>query len=208
MIIKKEKQYTLYISEAKDGCASLFCDKKWFWTNQQVHGNRIIKITDPKKFKNRTKKADGIITNILHQKIGVRVADCNAIILMWKNWFWAVHAGWRGLQKKIIPKAIKMLEKEWEDMNSLKVYVWPSIRACCYDVGKELEKYFSKKYFLVKKGKIYLDMIAYIIDVLVAMWVKKGNINIDKHCTKCSKKFFSYRRWNNQKRIIIGVEKK
>lgn len=208
MITKKEWKYTLSISESTDGCASLFCNEQWFLTNHQVHGSRIIKITDPKKCISWEKKADGIISNLPRQKIGVRVADCNAIIFMWKEWFSVIHAWWRWLYKKIVQKAITALVKEWEEMNTMKVYIWPSIRVCCYEVGEEVKKHFKKKYCIKKEGKIYLDMLAYILDVLIERWINKNNIDIDNHCTKCSKGFFSYRAGNNQQRIIVGVERK
>ena len=208
MIIKKEGKYLLYVSESKDGCASLFCDEQWFLTNHQVHGSRITKITNATLHKNGSKKSDWIITNLRHQKIGVRVADCNAIILMGKEWFSVIHAWWRWLYKKILQKAIKRLEEEGENVTTMKIYVGPSIRSCCYEVGSELHTYFKKKYMILRAWKWYLDMLQYIIDVLIEKWIKRKNIHIDTHCTKCDPWFFSYRWWNNQQRIIIGVEKK
>ena len=127
---------------------------------------------------------------------------------MWKDWYSVIHAGRRWLKNDIITKAIRMLQEHGENPLWIKVYIWPSIRQCCYQVGEEFLEYFDKKYFTRRDGKIYLDMIAVARDTLVDAWVLLENIEINECCTSCSWNFFSYRHKNNNQRFVVAVEKK
>ena len=126
---------------------------------------------------------------------------------MGKSWYGAIHAGRKWLKNDIITKAINILKEHDEDPLWMKVYIWPSIRQCCYQVGEEFLEYFNKKYFTKRNGKTYLDMIAVAKDTLIDAWILPENIEINEYCTSCSWKFFSYRNNNNNQRFVVAVEK-
>lgn len=189
--------YNIYINEKTDD-PNLFPND--FFKCQQTHSSNIY-LRESWDFVNQ--QADWIICNILNTKIAVRVADCNAIILMWKKYFGIVHAWWRWLKDWILTKAIKIMQQKWE--KDIQIYVWPSIRQCCYEVGNEFKVFFDNKYLISTKGRLYLDMISIIQDTAQKNWISQITIHPD--CTYCSSKYFSYRRWDKDKRMIISLEK-
>lgn len=203
MITIKKNEYLIYISEKQDGTGRAM--KDFTYTNQ-IQGDNIYIL----KHKEDTIPPgnDGIITQITNTKIGVLIADCNGIAIMGKQRFGIIHAGRRWLQKGIIQKATKMLHELWEDIFSLQIYIWPSIRQCCYEVGEEFLTYFDAKYFTRKNERLYFDMIARIRDILSELEIPEANIDINTACTSCSGKFFSYRKQNNNQRMVVWIEKK
>ena len=202
MIILERKPYKIYISENKDNTAR---EIPGFVYTKQVHGNNIYILDKNVEF--IPSENDGIISKLSNTKIWVLLADCNGIVLMGKSWYGAIHAGRKWLKNDIITKAINILKEHDEDPLWMKVYIWPSIRQCCYQVGEEFLEYFNKKYFTKRNGKTYLDMIAVAKDTLIDAWILPENIEINEYCTSCSWKFFSYRNNNNNQRFVVAVEK-
>ena len=202
MIELQRGQYTIYISERNDGTARTIPD---FIYTKQVHSNSIHILTKNDWFIDI--ENDGIVSDISDVRIGVLLADCNGIVLMGEKRYGVVHAWWRWLQNWIIEKAIVYLKKQGEDIEKMKIYVWPSIRQCCYEVWGEFLNYFEKDFFREVDDKYYFDMIAKIHDILHVAGVQKENIEVYQECTSCSENFFSYRKWNNNQRIVVGVKK-
>lgn len=202
MIILNKNEYKIYISEKEDGTAREIKD---FIYTSQVHGNNIYILERKEEF--IPSENDGIISKIADTKIWVLLADCNGVIIMWKNRYGVIHAGWRWLKNGIIKKALDILQKKWEEIQTLNIYIWPSIRQCCYEVGEEFLAYFDEKYFERRDWKLYFDMIAILNDILLDAWVIKENIEINTDCTACSWRFFSYRKQNNNQRIVVAVKK-
>lgn len=202
MIILDKNQYKIYISEKKDGTAREIKD---FIYASQVHGDNIYTLEKKEEF--ISTENDGIISKLINTKIWVLLADCTGIVIMWTDRYGIVHAGWKWLKNEIIKKALDILQKNWEKIETLKIYIWPSIRQCCYEVGEEFLEYFDEKYFDRHDWKLYFDMIKKFKDVLLDAWVVKENIEINSNCTACSWHFFSYRKQNNNQRILVAVEK-
>lgn len=193
--------YRIYVSERSDGdTPDLSGD---FLRCEQTHSSDIYLREAGSSFVRQ--KADAIVTNALHQKIAVRVADCNAIALMGKTYFSIIHAGRKGLQSDILGKTLEIFKEKWEE--EIRMFIGPSIRACCYEVGQEFENYFDKKYLQVRWEKLYLDMIAIIADTASKYWIQKENITISPKCTYSCKEYFSYRGGDTNARMIVGIEK-
>ena len=195
------QNYLIYVTDKQDvDLASVL----WtFYKCEQIHSDVVYVWEKGEDFVQQ--QGDAIITNKLHRKIAVRVADCSPIVLMGKNYFAIVHAGWRGLQSGIITKTIDILCNEGE--KELKAFIWPNIKSCCYEKGKDMLSYFDEKYFVHTWEKLYLDMDAIILDTLVENWVERNAIIFDPSCTCCSDKYFSYRRGDRDQRMMVAVEK-
>lgn len=171
MIILDKGGYTLYISEKKDNTAR---EIAWFVYTKQVHGNTIYTLEENLEF--ISSENDGIISKISNTKIWVLLADCNGIVLMGKERYGVIHAGRRWLKNDIITKAVNMLEEHNEIPSWLNIYIGPSIRQCCYEIGEEFLEYFDKKYLTRREGKLYFDMITVVKDTLENAWVAPKNI--------------------------------
>ena len=106
-----------------------------------------------------------------------------------------VHAGWKGLHKKIITQAIQRMKTSFKtDVSDLTVALGPSLRSCCYEVGKEFIDFFPGATSF-RGGKLYLDMARAAVDQLLKSGVESGQIYDTHLCTSClNQEFFSYRR--------------
>jgi hypothetical protein len=167
---------------------------------KQIHSNTIYEYQEPRN----TPEWDGIFSNKEDITLSVWVSDCNAVVIMGQKRYWILHAGRKGLRDGIIQTMINQLKEKGE--SDFTVLVWPSIRACCYEVGEEFTSYFNQKYLTKQENEKYkLDMISVIQDILKSYNI--SNITVHPTCTKCSSNFFSYRNWDGINNIVI-IQKK
>lgn len=138
--------------------------------------------------------ADAVVTNLIGIYIGVQTADCVPILLFdpIKKVVSAVHAGWRGTAKGILPKTISVM-KEVFGCNSSDIIVsmGPAIKACCYEVGMEVVDALSKllrdsqDFVRIKDGKTFVDLHkANTLQALNA-GILPANIRVSNYCTYC-----------------------
>ena len=92
---------------------------------------------------------DGLVTTTPGLLLGIQTADCLPIILV-DTRLRAVgvfHAGWRGTLKRIVEKGVgEMRVRFGTRPRDLKALIGPGIRACCYQVGPELEEAFESRF--------------------------------------------------------------
>ena len=174
---------------------------------KQVHGKRIIVA---KKFSCLGGvlpfKADGLITQKTGMPLTVRTADCLSIFLFdpKHNVISLLHAGWKGTRKKIVSQAVKLLKKEFKtDPRNLKVAFGPSIRSCCYEVGKEFKAFFPGA-VAARNNKLYLDLPLINKKELLKAGVARKNILDCGICTHCNPRYFSYRRQGDKAGRMIS----
>ena len=165
----------------------------------QKHTDKVIKLT----FMHQPQEVgDSVVTNLKNVEIGVKTADCVPIVLVGMHWVGVIHAGWRGLYKGIISKTVEALYNEGEIQ--LYGFVFPSAKACCYEVGEEFKKLFNRN-LVEKDGKLFFDPQNEAITQL-----KENGVNVIeviKECTICNKKYPSYRRDKTKERIYTTVVK-
>lgn len=173
-------------------------------TPLQVHGNKIKTVS--KKWK--PAKADGLITTRKNLAIGVKVADCLAIVVACPDIpaVGVVHAGWRGTKKRISQKLVKKLKKLGADSKKMLVRFSPCICGNCYEVGKEVAKHFKKYAGLKKVGKKYfLDLQRINLEQLKQAGVPEENIELNPECTFENPHLFSYRRNKTKQRMTVYI---
>jgi len=161
---------------------------------RQVHGNKVI-IADGGSIQ----EADGILTKAHYLPLAIRSADCLPVFIYDKcqGGLGLIHIGWRGAQKNIISKAIKLMEKQWHsNPRDIQIGFGPAIHSCCYEVGKEFQEYFPKD-LLLRDGNYYFDLSKFIHGQLTGLGVPADNISDCGICTCCDKNYFSNRRDGN-----------
>jgi YfiH family protein len=165
----------------------------------QIHSDNIEIITDA--MQNKLPKTDALITNEVNIPLMVMVADCIPILFYdpVKSVTGVAHAGRNGTFLSIAPKTINKMKKNFGcDPKDIYVTMGPSIKSCCYEVGKDLSdiaiESFGKKYVSEREGRYYLDLQRLNLDQLISSGVKSENIEISTICTSCDKNYFSYRR--------------
>jgi hypothetical protein len=81
--------------------------------------------------------------------LSVRTADCLPVLLVDPKHraVAAVHAGWRGALARLVEKAVGEMRRMYgSEPESLVAVLGPSIRACCYEVGEEVEEAFQGRF--------------------------------------------------------------
>ncbi|MDA8561964.1 peptidoglycan editing factor PgeF [Gammaproteobacteria bacterium] len=167
---------------------------KPMWLNQ-THSDIIISSTD------YTEKisGDACFTNKINKVCAILTADCLPILICNKkgDFVSAIHAGWRGLGKKIISKT---LNKTQESSENLIVWLGPAIGPNYFEVGNDVKSTFIKinekyesAFNLTKKNTWMCDI--YTIARIELEQHNITNVYGGEYCTYSnSDMFYSYRR--------------
>ncbi|MBI5020189.1 MAG: peptidoglycan editing factor PgeF [Ignavibacteriales bacterium] len=177
----------------------------------QIHSDNIQIISESGEYPN----CDGLITNSKNLFLVVTVADCIPIMLYdhRAQVCTAIHAGWRGTEKRILLKAIEILRSNYSTrISDLFAYLGPSARKCCYQIGEEVADKFDKKYIKHEKGTgLKLDLIGINVDILKEVGVEENKIEVAEYCTICNPSLFhSYRRdkdLSGRMMAVIGIKR-
>lgn len=175
----------------------LFHDIKWDPARvvlaNQVHGSHIEVVNEP----GTVDKADGIITKRVNLAIGIRVADCAAILIAdpVNRLVGAFHAGWKGAAGGIVSAGIDKMTRLGGNPDSFYVYISPCISCRNFEVGEEVAHRFPDKF--VVKGtypKPHVDLKGYLIHCLNGKGVDLARIQASGECSLENSRFYSYRR--------------
>ena len=111
---------------------------------EQVHGSNIEIVDEPGFFP----ATDGFITSQKGLLIGVKVADCAAVLMAdpESGLVAAVHAGWRGAASGIVGKAAEKLINEGATTQNIRCYISPCISMANFEVGEEVASEFSDEF--------------------------------------------------------------
>ncbi|MCU4173539.1 peptidoglycan editing factor PgeF [Carboxylicivirga sp. N1Y90] len=184
----------------------------------QVHGNNITTVSESDLSEDSysvIKATDGLITRDKYIALIVLAADCVPVIIYDENIGAAgvFHAGWRGVANSIVPLGIEQMHKEFgSQIESLKVFIGPSIGACCYEVkGKVIDQIQSAvpnsdKVVLRKDGKTFINLKTGIEQQLLKLGLTNSQITTSSDCTKCkSDQYYSYRHSSETGRFCAGI---
>ncbi len=97
----------------------------------------------------RTARGDALFTDRPGLLVAVRTADCLPVLLAdpRRHAVGAVHAGWRGALAGVVEKAAGEMRRLFGSRpGDLLAALGPSIRACCYEVGPEVEEAFCGRF--------------------------------------------------------------
>lgn len=170
----------------------------------QTHSDKVYTVTLKDKgigaTEKSTIKADCLITNQKGITLFLLTADCHTISLFdpTNNVIGLVHAGWIGLDKEIIPKAISRLTKEYNsNPKDLIALLSPSIGPCCYKGFESIKQINDLRWqpYIFQEGKTFgLDLWRFAEDQLIESGIKKENIYNPQICTFHNNDYFSHRR--------------
>jgi YfiH family protein len=181
----------------------------------QVHGDGILVLDQPAKdwvsAQEKIAKAEGvdgydaIVTNQPGLILAVRTADCVPVLIFdpEQRVIAAVHAGWRGTLRGVVPKTVRcMMDRFSCRPSAIIVGIGPSIRACCYEVGEMVLAPLAARYSYwqevakeVGEKKAMLNLQELIRRQLLELGVSVNQIETAQACTACDpERFVSYRR--------------
>ncbi len=179
-------------------CKKIGCNKKNIILLNQIHSGIVHKII---KFPKKKLRGDSLITNKKGFALGILTADCAPVFIYdpGNNLISAIHVGWKGAYKQIIPKTLKKFKSEGSNLNDLIAVIGPCISQRNYEVKKDfLDKFVSKKktnnkFFNYKNNKIFFSLSDYIKQNFLNLGIKNIEI-IKKDTYLLSNNFFSARR--------------
>lgn len=159
----------------------------------QVHGDRIVRAEDVPD--GMFPEADGAVSLDPSVVLCVRTADCIPV-LMWADdspVIAAVHAGWRGLALKIIPRAVELMRGC--GARQVHVSTGPSIGPCCYAVGREVIDALRTVPDRSAEGSLFVDLQRVARDQSLGAGIEPERIHQVRACTCCNGgSFYSFRR--------------
>ncbi len=158
---------------------------------RQEHGNRAVVVREPSS---RTLNADALFTDAADLTLTIRFADCqNAVIVVpEKKITGLVHAGWRGVQTRIMTSAYALLQSEWGiDPADTFVGLGPSLCTACADFTDPEKEVPELRNFFAGKS---IDLRAALDAELTAIGVPQNHRERLSDCTRCHpERYFTYR---------------
>jgi len=191
-------------------CSALGIDPDRLVCAEQVHGNRIAKISENDQGRGAASVSDvlpgvdGLLTDVAGVPLAVFTADCVPILVYHpaKRVAGIAHAGWRGTAAQIAQGLVETLDTQFGgDPASCRVALGPSAGPCCYEVGDNVVAAFRKRAHTPEHvlsvgaaGKPHLNLWEANARQLEQCGVPRRNIVMPERCTVCSSTYFSCRR--------------
>jgi YfiH family protein len=174
---------------------------------KQVHGTgiRIIpKLARAKLYPG----VDGFLTAEKGQPLGIFTADCASIFLSApsQGLIGLLHAGWRGVAGGILPKALRLMRKQWQcPAGDVRVWMGPMIGPCCFEVQWDVARYFPAT--RRKKGE------RWVVDLEreLRRQARRSGAKVVKapvSCTRHTTQYHSFRRDQTDERQISVIMRK
>lgn len=153
-------------------------------------------------------EGDALMTGVPGILLVVRTADCLPVLLAdrARRAVAAVHAGWRGTQKRILEKTVRAMGDAYGTRpGDLLAALGPCIGPACYEVGPEVREAFERAGFPPDVfAKSLLDLRAADTWLLESLGVKRSNIWASDACTHCDPGLLSYRRHKGEQRRLYN----
>lgn len=160
---------------------------------EQVHGADVSMVSEAGYYSG----ADGLVTTNKNLVIGIKVADCAAVLLSdpVNNVIAAVHAGWRGAAAGILPNALDKMKETGAKPVNILCYISPCISVRNFEIGEEVAEKFPSQFIDRSFGrKPHLNLKEFLRVQLVDTGVLQSNIELDSRCTINDTSFYSHRR--------------
>ena len=172
---------------------------------KQVHSAEVKFVCTPGEIA----ATDALISNSNSIVLSVQVADCIPLFLAdpLNGVIGLVHAGWRGVEKRIIPDTVNKMVQKGGSREEIVAFMGPSIRQCCFEIGPEVSKKFPIDCLINgNRDRSFLDLQRVATDQLLGSQVWEKNVLSSEECTKCNPdKYFSYRHSGSKAGRMIGV---
>ncbi|MDH5676772.1 MAG: peptidoglycan editing factor PgeF [Myxococcales bacterium] len=170
----------------------------------QVHGGAVHRVAGEQVVSEvRLHEADALVTAAAGAAIGVRVADCVAVLLADPDSgaVAAAHAGWRGTVRGVLEAAVAELAAVGGGRPAVfAAAIFPHIRSCCFEVGQDVADTLRAASAVdpvrIVPGQLRprVDLSAIVGAKLRALGLSEERIDDVPGCTRCEpERFFSYR---------------
>jgi YfiH family protein len=166
----------------------------------QVHGAVVLSADSASALG----EADASVATRPGVAVGVVTADCVPVLVAaGAQAVAAVHAGWRGLARGVIPRALEALAEAAPGAGVVAA-IGPSIGPCCYEVDAPVIEAMRERFGAAaeaalrpaRPGHALLDLAALAQAALLDAGVPAASIGVVAGaCTRCdAERFHSFRR--------------
>lgn len=138
--IESEKFIVLFGNKSADITALNSAYPKFkFKRIKQVHGSHIVS-TSPHSI-DFASEADAQFSSSIQLGLCIATADCAPIMLFCPTlkMIVGIHAGWRGIEKRIVPRSIEHLKRKGSDLAKVQVLVGPHIQFNSFEVNDDVK---------------------------------------------------------------------
>ena len=173
----------LYERKLPSGIFQVYSDRPIFAvkTVKQIHSDLVVD-------ENQAGCAADGIWGTSDAPIAVLTADCIPLVLIGKNSHAVIHAGWKGLENKILQHALI------KEMYPLYAFIGPHIRVSQYEVQKDFKNNFpGSSSFLEINNQLFFDLTKEVTEQLKKLY-PQIEISDCEICTYTNNNFASYRR--------------
>jgi YfiH family protein len=185
-------------------------------TVNQVHGDAIVSVDGNNYQAQRAVQADALVTNAPGIAIGVETADCVPVLLVdpVARAIAAIHAGWRGMVKKIVHKTVTRMQNRFgSDPARMIAAIGPAIGPECYEVDepvmgpmREAFPFWQTVTTPLKADRWSLDLVKTGKMELARIGFAEKNIHALGLCTSCRKDlFYSFRAEGRTGRMLSVI---
>ncbi len=172
----------------------------------QIHSNKV-KFADQGGY---YEGFDGFVTNKKDLVLGIKVADCAAILFAdTKNGIvGAAHAGWRGAVAGIVKNTVETMKNYGAKCSEIRAYVSPCISKHKFEVGEEVAVQFPEEFVDRHSfSKPHIDLKAFVKKQLTDNGILNENIRVSDGCTFSNDHFYSFRREREKAGRMLGFIK-
>lgn len=196
-------------------------DRRWgprigLVTCRQVHGTEVVFAESPPAEWREAGECDAIWSDRPKVAIGIKVADCLPVTLIdaAHGAMANIHSGWRGASGAIVPRTIEAMQRLSSfSIAGARVWLGPSIRACCFEVGEEVVDAFRARYGDVTECVVpgagerpHFDLVRLTARLLAEAGLPPGSVVDSGLCTRCEGSVFhSWRRDRNASGRVLAV---
>ena len=191
-------------------CQSLGLPATRLVTPEQIHGDRIVRVTEEdagrgaKEYVEAIAGTDALITDVPNLPLFLCFADCTPVVFLdpEKRAIGIAHAGWKGTVAGIAAKTVARMTAEFGCKPAdIIAGIGPAIGPCCYEVGAEVAAKFreafpedSEAVISSDNGRLHVNLWEANRRQLLQAGLKRDNIEMADTCTSCEHQwYFSYR---------------
>ena len=169
---------------------------------EQVHGDHAFEITPGADRLHFAGEGDALFTRAAGTSLLIRTADCIPILFWHPNGLiGAVHAGWRGLEKKILTKTLQTAGGLVED---LQFAVGPFIGGKSYEVGDDVAGRFAARFAEPKpNGKFLLNLKLVLEAEFSNLGIAPAQVKWYDTDTLASPQWYSARRGDKKRNLSL-----
>lgn len=154
---------------------------------EQVHGTEVIDLR--KSVPDFKPKADGFVCSYQSERIPViKTADCLPLLLLGRDAYALLHAGWRGLANPILAAPVL------QDLDIFEIHLGPCIREQGFVVTAEFKENFpGSPNFSQIEGKLHFNLAAEAL-LQAQQYFPQARFIDSNECTYAQKHLHSFRR--------------